>query len=302
MALHTASNEVKAVGAEAKRMLGKSPKTIKAIHPLRDGVISDFEVAHAMLSYFIKKVSQGKRGAAKVIVAVPSGITTVEKKAVEDAALQAGAKDVIIVMEPMAAAIGVGLPIEDAMGNMVIDIGGGTTEVAVVSLAGLVVDTSIKVAGNNLDQAILAYLRQEYQIVVGRQTAEDIKIRIASAFELDKELELEVKGRDLVTGLPVAIKITSTEIREAIAEPIKHIVDATRGCLGRCPAELSADISNNGIVLAGGGALIKGLDKLMKKETGLKVNVAEDPLSAVVEGTGRLLEDPRLLAAISEDF
>ena len=157
-------------------------------------------------------------------------------------------------------------------------------------------------AGNNLDQAILAYLRQEYQIVVGRQTAEDIKIRIASAFELDKELELEVKGRDLVTGLPVAIKITSTEIREAIAEPIKHIVDATRGCLGRCPAELSADISNNGIVLAGGGALIKGLDKLMKKETGLKVNVAEDPLSAVVEGTGRLLEDPRLLAAISEDF
>ena len=300
VAIHTATNEIRAVGDEAKKMLGRAPGSIKAIRPLKDGVIADFEVAQNMLSYFITKINKGRGGAARVVVAVPSGITAVEKKAVEDAAIEAGAKQVYIVTEPMAAAIGVGLPVQDPAGNMIVDIGGGTTEVAIMSLSGIVVDISVRTAGNEIDSCIISYLRREYNLMIGDRTAEDIKIRIGSAYELTKELTLAIKGRDTVKGLPKTIDITSEEIREAIAEPIMKIVDAARNCLERCPPELAADLVDRGLVLAGGGALIKGLDRRLHEETGLPVHVAEDPLSAVGEGTGMLLEDLELLTQVTQ--
>ena len=302
VAVHTATNEIRAVGDEAKRMLGRAPGSIKAIRPLKDGVIADFEVAQAMLSYFITKINKGRRGSTRVVVAVPSGITAVEKKAVQDAAITAGAKDVYIVPEPMAAAIGVGLPVEDPSGSMIVDIGGGTTEVAIMSLSGIVVDMSVRTAGDEIDTSIISYLRREYNLMVGDRTAEDIKIRIGSAYELPKELTLAIKGRDTVKGLPKTIDITSEEMREAISEPIMKIVDAVRNCLERCPPELAADLVDRGVVLAGGGALIKGLDRRLREETGLPVHVAEDPLSAVAEGTGSLLEDKDLLEQVTKEI
>ncbi|MBU6301734.1 MAG: rod shape-determining protein [Verrucomicrobia bacterium] len=296
VAVQAGTNKVVAVGDEAKRMLGRTPGGIVAIRPLRDGVIADFEVTEAMLRHFIRKVSSGRALIRpRVVVAVPSGITEVEKRAVQESARNAGAREVFLIEEPMAAAIGVGLPVQDASGNMIIDIGGGTTEVALISLSGIVYSRSVRVAGDELDDAIALYLKRAYNMVVGERTAEDIKIRIGSAYPQGKEASLEVKGRDLVAGLPKTIKITSQEIREAMLDPLNTIIDSVRVTLERCPPELSADLVDRGLVLAGGGALLRGLDKLLSEETGLPVHVAEDPLSAVAEGCGKVLHELSLL-------
>lgn len=294
------SREVLAVGDDAKRMLGRTPGAIKAIRPMKDGVIADFSVTQAMLNYFIKKaIAKRGRRRPRVLVAIPSGITEVERKAVKEAALSAGARKVFLIEEPMAAAIGVGLPVTEASGNMVVDIGGGTTEVAIISLSGIVFSRSVRTAGDELDDSIISYLRREYNLMIGERTAEDIKMRIGSAYPLAKELTMEVKGRDLVAGLPKTVTISSEEIREAISEPLNTIVNAVRVTLERCPPELSADLVDRGIVLAGGGALLKGLDKLFKEQTGLPVHIAEDPLSAVAEGTGKALSELSILERVS---
>lgn len=299
VAVKAGTNEVYAVGEDAKRTLGRTPGNIIAIRPLRDGVIADFEVTEAMLKYFIKKVTNSKNARPRVVIAIPSGITEVERRAVKESAEQAGAKEVYLIEEPMAAAIGVGLPIQDASGNMIVDIGGGTTEVALISLSGIVFAKSVRVAGDELDESISQHLRKTYNLMIGERTAENIKIRLASAFELPKELNMEVKGRDLVSGLPKTVTIDSTEIRNAIAEPLGVIVDAVRTTLERCPPELAADLVDRGIVLAGGGALLKGMDKLLKDKTGLPVHIAEDPLSAVAEGTGKALSEFSILKRVA---
>lgn len=300
VAINSGTNEVLAVGDDAKRMLGRTPGNIVAIRPLKDGVIADFEVTEAMLRHFIRKVNNGRhRSTPRVVIAVPSGITEVERRAVREAAEAAGAGAVYLIEEPMAAAIGVGLPVEDAAGNMIVDIGGGTTEVAVISLAGIVYSRSVRTAGDELDESIIQYMKRAYNLMIGERTAEDIKIRLGSAAPLPKETSMEVKGRDLVAGLPKTITITSQEIREAMAEPLNAIVDAVRTTLERCPPELSADLVDRGIVLAGGGALLKGLDKLLREETGLPVHVAEDPLSAVAEGTGKSLSETTFLERVT---
>ncbi len=281
------------VGEEAKNMLGRTPGNIRAIRPLKDGVIADFETTERMLRYFIKKVHGQSilKPRPIVVIAVPSGITEVEKRAVEDSVTHAGARQVHLVKEPMAAAIGVGLPVDEPSGNMIIDIGGGTTEVAIISLSGIVYSESVRVGGDELDEAIVQYMKRTYNLMIGERTAEDIKIKIGSAYPLEEELTLEVRGRDLVAGLPKTLTINSEEVREAIAEPISTIVESVRVSLEKCPAEVSADLVNKGLVLVGGGALLRGLDKLLTEETGLPVTVAEDPLSAVALGTGRILED-----------
>ncbi|MEO8351480.1 MAG: rod shape-determining protein [Chthoniobacteraceae bacterium] len=292
---------VLAVGDEAKRMLGRTPGNIVAIRPLKDGVIADFEVTEAMLRHFILKV-HGKRTfrpRPRVVIAVPSGITEVEKRAVKESALHAGAREVYLIEEPMAAAIGCGLPVQDAAGNMIIDIGGGTTEVALISLSGIVFSRSVRVAGDELDEAIIQYMKRAYNLMIGERTAEDIKIKIGSAYPIEKETTMEVKGRDLVAGLPKTLSITSQEVREALLEPISTIVDSVRVTLERCPPELSADLVDRGLVLAGGGALLRGLDKLLTEETGLPVHIAEDPLSAVAEGTGRALSELKFLRQVA---
>ncbi len=293
-------DKVLAVGDEAKRMLGRTPGSITAIRPLKDGVIADFSVTEAMLRYFIKKAID-KRGRRRpsVLIAIPSGITEVERKAVREAALSAGARKVFLIEEPMAAAIGVGLPVQEASGNMIVDIGGGTTEVAIISLAGIVFSRSVRTAGDELDDSIISYLRREYNLMIGERTAEDIKIRIGSAYPLPQEVTMEVKGRDLVAGLPKTVTISSEEIREAISEPLNTIVNAVRVTLERCPPELAADLVDRGIVLAGGGALLKGLDRLLKEQTGLPVHIAEDPLSAVAEGTGKALGEMSIMESVS---
>src|SRR5476649_2159443 len=289
VAIQTGTSHVLAVGEEAKRMLGRTPGNIQAIRPMKDGVIADFEITEAMLRYFIQKVHNRRYGIKpRVIVAVPSGITEVEKRAVKDSATHAGARDVYLIEEPMAAAIGVGLPVQESAGNMIIDIGGGTTEVALISLSGIVFSRSVRVAGDELDAAIVQYLKRAYNLMIGERTAEDIKIKIGSAYPVEKETTMEVKGRDLVAGLPKTLTITSQEVREAMAEPVQVIVESIRITLERCPPELSADLVERGIVLAGGGALLRGLDKMLAEETGLPVHVAEDPLSAVAEGTGKV--------------
>ena len=302
VAVQAGTNKVLAVGDEAKRMLGRTPGNIVAIRPLKDGVIADFEVTEAMLRHFIQKV-HGKRTFFKphprVVIAVPSGITEVEKRAVKESALHAGAREVFLIEEPMAAAIGVGLPVQDAAGNMVIDIGGGTTEVALISLSGIVFSRSVRVAGDELDEAIIQYMKRAYNLMIGERTAEEIKIKIGSAYPMEKESTMEVKGRDLVAGLPKTLTITSQEVREALMEPIATIVDSVRVTLERCPPELSADLVDRGLVLAGGGALLRGLDKLLAEETGLPVHVAEDPLSAVAEGTGRALSELKFLRQVA---
>ncbi|MDQ2663079.1 MAG: rod shape-determining protein [Candidatus Eremiobacteraeota bacterium] len=282
-----------AVGEEARQMLGRTPAHIQAIRPLRDGVIADFEVTEAMLSYFIKKVMKDRsffstlfKPKPNVIICVPAEITSVEERAVKDAAKLAGAKTVDIIEEPMAAAIGAGLPIDGPSGSMVVDIGGGTTDVAVISLGGVVVSQSLRVAGNKLDEAIVRYIRRVYNLMIGERTAEEIKIKIGSAYRLESELAMEIRGRDLINGLPKTVKITSEEIREALAEPVGAIVEAVKSVLEKTPPELSADIIDRGVILTGGGALLRGLDRLLSEVTGVPAIVADDPLSCVAIGTG----------------
>ena len=283
---------VLAVGHDAKRMLGRVPGNIEAIRPMKDGVIADFEVTEAMLRHFIAKALNTRRIVRpRIMICVPTGITQVEKRAVKESAQSAGAREVYLIEEPMAAAIGVGLPVQEAAGNMIVDIGGGTTEVALISLSGIVYSRSVRCAGDELDDAIISYMRRTYNLMVGERTAEDIKIRIGSAYPLPQELSIEVKGRDLVAGLPKTVTIRSEEVREALTEQLNTIVDAVRTTLERCPPELAADLVDRGIVLAGGGALLRGLDQLLHEQTGLPIHIAEDPLSAVAEGTGKALQE-----------
>jgi len=291
VAINNTTKKVKAVGNDAKDMIGRTPGNIIAIRPMKDGVIADFEVTESMLRYFIHKVHNRRRLVLpRVAVCVPSGITNVEKRAVIESALEAGAKQVFTIEEPMAAAFGAGLPVEEPQGCMIVDIGGGTTEVAVISLGGIVFCKSIRTAGDELDQAIIQHLKRTYNMMIGERTAEEIKIKVGSAFPIKEELEMQVRGRDQVMGLPKILTITSEEIREALKEPVSAMVDAVRVTLERTPPELAADIVDRGLVLAGGGALLRGLDQLISKETGLHVAIAEDPLTAVVIGTGKYLE------------
>lgn len=292
VALDRETKKIRGVGLEAKRMLGRTPDGIMAVRPMKDGVIADFDVTEKMLRYFLALVIDKHvfKVKPRVVVCVPSGITEVEKRAVRDSALGAGAKEVLMVTEPMAAAIGVGLPVESPTGNMVIDIGGGTTEIAVIALSGLVSDTSIRTGGDELDVSIVQFMRKNYNLLIGEPTAEQIKIQIGSAYPVGDEREMEVKGRDLVSGIPKTVRVHSTEIREAIQEPVQQIVDAVRRALEITPPELASDIVDRGIVMTGGGALIRGLDVLLFHETGLPIHVDEDPLTCVVRGTGKILD------------
>ena len=295
VALDAGTREILAVGLEAKKMLGRTPGGIIAVRPLKDGVIADFEVTEKMLRDFLERVLKNRFMPVrpKVLISVPSGITEVEKRAVRDSAESAGAKEVYLVAEPMAAAIGVGLPVETPTGNMVIDIGGGTTEIAVIALSGIVSDTSIRVGGDEFDEAILQFLRKTYNILIGEPTAELVKMTIGSAYPSDRGEEvMEVKGRDIVSGIPKTVKVGSAEVRESIQEPVAAVVDAVRMALERTPPELASDIVDRGIVMTGGGALLKGLDSLLRENTSLPINVDEEPLTCVVRGTGRILDDP----------
>lgn len=292
VAMEKDSGKVLAVGIAAKEMIGRTPESIVAIRPLKDGVIADFDVTERMLSYFIKRVVRHRYlMKPKIIISVPSGITEVERRAVRDSAENAGAREVYLIPEPMAAAIGVGLPVDQPSGSMIIDIGGGTSEIAVIALSDIVSNTSIRIAGDELDEAIVIYLKKNYNLLIGERTAEEIKIKIGSAYPLDKEESIEIKGRDLVAGVPKTMKVTSSQVREAIAEPVDSIVDAVRSALEQTPPELASDILDRGIILTGGGALIRGLDKRLKQETNLPVIVADDPLTCVVRGTGKCLEN-----------
>ena len=296
------NNRVLAVGMEAKRMLGKTPGNIDAIRPMKDGVIADFEVTEAMLRYFIAKVHNSRRLVRpRIIVCVPTGITQVEKRAVKESAQSAGAREVFLIEEPMAAAIGANLPIQEPTSNMVVDIGGGTTEVAVISLSGIVYSKSVRVGGDKMDEAIMTHVKRKYNMLIGESSAEHIKMTIASAAPLDPEMEMEVKGRDLVTGIPQNIIITSEEVRKAISEQVDAIVLAVRVALEQTPPELAADIVDRGIVLTGGGALLKGLDQLLRNETSLPITVVEDPLSTVVMGTGKTLDNIHILKEVCID-
>ncbi len=291
VAIHSATRRVLAVGDEAKKMLGRTPGNITAIRPMKDGVIADFDITEAMLRYFIKKVQTAKIIPPRVVIAMPSGITEVEKRAVKESATHAGAREVMLLEEPMAAAIGVGLPVEEPAANMIVDIGGGTTEVAIISLAGIVYAKSIRVGGDELDAAIINYMKRAYNLLIGERTGEEIKLRIGSAHTLDEEMTIEVKGRDSVAGLPKTILVSSQEIREALHDTVNAIVEAVRNALERCPPELSADLVDRGFVLAGGGALLRGIDRLLCERTGLPVTIADDPLSAVANGTGAVLDE-----------
>lgn len=293
VAINKDTGKARAVGSEAKSMIGRTPGNIVAIRPMKDGVIADFEITEQMLRYFIQKVHNRKRLPAwpRVAVSVPSGITAVERRAVLESALSAGATHVFIIEEPMAAAIGAGLPVQEPQGCMIVDVGGGTTEVAVIALGGIVFPKSVRVGGDELDQSIIQHLKRTYNLMVGERTAEEIKIAIGSAFDLKEEMEMHVKGRDQVLGLPKTITITSEEIREALREPVNAIVEGVRVTLERTPPELSADIVDRGVVLAGGGAMLRGLDQLIARETGLHVTIAEDPLGSVVLGGGKFLEE-----------
>jgi rod shape-determining protein MreB and related proteins len=301
VAIHQADNTVLAVGKEAKAMLGRTPGNIVAIRPLKDGVIADFDVTEKMLGYFIRRVH--KRRALvrpRIVIGVPSGITQVEKRAVRDSAMQAGAREVYLIEEPMAAAIGAGMPITEPGGNMIVDIGGGTTEVAVISLSGIVYSRSVRIAGDEMDEAIVQYIRKNYNLLVGERRAEEIKIKLGSAYPIEGERRtVDVKGRDLIDGIPKTIVIGDDEIREALREPIMTIVDAVRTALERTPPELAADIVDKGIVVTGGGALLKGLDLLLRQETNLPITIADDPLSCVALGTGKVLDELDLLKKVA---
>jgi rod shape-determining protein MreB len=290
VAIDHASGEVHAVGVEAKRMLGRTPGTISAIRPLKDGVIADFDVTEQMLRHFIQKVHQHRFAHPRVVVCVPSGVTGVEKRAVEEATRNAGARDAFLIEEPMAAAIGAGLPVSEPTGNMIVDVGGGTTEVAVISLGGIVVSVSLRVGGDEMDEAIISHTKREYKLLIGNQTAEEIKLEIGSAFRMKDEVQAEVRGRDMLTGLPKTVIMSSEEVRHALEEPVTQIVDAIKSTLDKTPPELAADIMDRGIVLAGGGALLNGLDERLRHETQMPVQLAESPLTCVAVGSGRSLE------------
>ena len=299
VAINTVNNAILAVGSEAKRMIGRTPSHIRAIRPLKDGVIADFDITEKMLRYFIQKVHHRRFFAKpRVVVCVPSGITGVEQRAVEEATLSAGARAAFIIEEPMAAAIGAGLPIHEPSGNMVVDIGGGTTEVAVISLGGIVTSTSIRVGGDELDEAIIQHVKKEYSVALGERTAEAIKLAVGSAYPIAEEMVAEIKGRDLVSGLPKTIHITAEEVRKAIEEPVNAIIDAVKNTLDRCPPELAADVMDKGVVLTGGGALLKGLDERLKHETGMPIHVADAPLSCVAVGSGKCLEEFEVLKRV----
>ncbi len=302
VAVNKINNNVEAVGKEAKEMLGRTPGNIVAIRPMKDGVIADFEVTEKMIKYFIEK-AHGRRFLVKprIVISVPSEITQVEKRAVKDSALRAGATEVYLIEQAMAAAIGAGLPITDPTGNMIVDIGGGTTDVAVISLAGIVYSRSVRVAGNEMDDAIIQYIKRKYNLLIGERTAEQIKMEIGSAFPLDEEMTMEIKGRDLVEGVPKTLVVSDEEIREALSETVATIVEAVRVALERTPPELSADIMDKGIIIAGGGSMLKNLDRRLREETGLPVTLAEDPLACVALGTGQMLTDFNLLRKISID-
>ena len=293
VAIEKGTGRIMAIGLEAKRMLGRTPEAIEAVRPLKDGVIADVDITEMMLRHFLKQVTAKRvfRIKPRVVVGVPSGITELERRAVRSSAMSAGAKSVFMVAEPMAAAIGVGLPVETPTGNMVIDIGGGTTEIAVIALAGIVSNTSIRVGGDEFDAAIVTLLRKNYNLLIGEPTAEAIKIQIGSAFEMGEEREMDVKGRDLVSGIPKTVHVHSQEIRECIQEPIQAVVEAVRRALEITPPELASDIVDRGIVMTGGGALIRGMDRLLQHETNLPIHVDEEPLSCVVRGVGRILDD-----------
>ena len=292
VALNTNNGQIVAVGVEAKRMIGRTPGNIVAVRPLKDGVIADFDVTERMLRYFIQKVHRRTHLAKpRLVVAVPSGITGVEQSAVKEAGHQAGARRVYIIEEPMAAAIGAGLPIHEPTGNMVVDIGGGTTEVAVISLGGIVTSQSIRVGGDELDQAIITFGKKEYSLMLGERTAEEIKMAIGSAFPAEDEPHAEIRGRDLVSGLPKTVVISAAEVRKAIEEPVNLIVNAVKNTLDKCPPELAGDVMDRGIALTGGGALLRGLESRIREETGMPVQVADNPLDSVVLGTGKCVED-----------
>lgn len=302
VAIDKNTNEVLAVGEDAKKMIGRTPANIVAIRPLRNGVIADFEITQEMIRYFIRKVRQDRTLIRpRVAIGVPSGITGVEKRAVKEAAEQAGAREVFIIEEPMAAAIGADIPVHEAAGSMIVDIGGGTTEVAVISLGGMVISNSLRVAGDAMDEAIIQYVKRKYNLTIGERTAEDVKIRIGSIYPQEKEESMEVKGRSLKTGLPETVEIVSDEIRGALSDTVRMIIEMVKSTLEQTPPELSADIIERGIVLSGGSSLLRGIDKLMSEETGLPVNVAEDPLTCVVKGTGKYLEELDRLAKAHRD-
>lgn len=301
VAIQRDTGTVLAVGEEAKKMIGRTPGNIIAIRPMKDGVIADFEITHSMLKHFIEKVVKGKSLFFKprVVICVPSGVTTVEERAVKEAALQAGAKEAYLVEEPMAAAIGAGLPVHEPTGNMIVDVGGGTSDVAIISLGGIVISRSIRIGGDEMDEAIIQYIKRTYNLMIGDRTAEDIKINIGSAFTNEIDNTYDVRGRDLVTGLPKNIGVTGKEIQEALKDTVNSVIEAIKNCLERTPPELAADIMDHGIVMAGGGALLKGLDELVSKETGMPVYVAEEPLSCVAKGTGKVLDNIDVLRRIA---
>ncbi len=298
VAIHRDTRAVLAVGEEAKRMIGRTPGHIMAIRPMKDGVIADFDVTQTMLRYFIRRAqSRYVLFKPRVLIAVPSGVTEVEKRAVVDATLHAGAREAYLIEEPMAAAIGAGLPVHEPTGNMIVDVGGGTTEVAVISLGGIVTSCSIRIAGDEMDQAIITHMKRTYNLMIGERTAEEIKIAIGSAHFPGSE-EMEVKGRDLVSGLPKTLTVTAEEIARALAEPVNAIVDAIRVTLEKTPPELAADIMDRGIVLTGGGSLLRGFDRLVREETGMPVHLAEEPLLCVVHGCGKVLEELDMLRKV----
>ena len=301
VAINTHTEEVQAVGEEAKQMLGRAPGSIIAIRPMKDGVIAHFEVTEKMISSFIRKVHNNRKTLVRprVVIAVPSGITQVEKRAVRDSTVSAGAREVYLIEEPMAAAIGVDLPVQEPTGNMIIDIGGGTTEVAIISMSGIVFSKSVRIAGDEMDEAIVNYVKKKYNLLIGERTAEEVKIKIGSAYPLKKRMTMEVKGRDLVAGIPKTLLISDEEVREALTETFGTIVEAVKIALERTPPELAADIVDKGVVVAGGGSLIKGLDTLLKEATGLPITLAVDPLSAVALGAGKVLSDSKLLRKIA---
>ena len=302
VAVDTKTNDVRSVGHEAKAVIGRTPGNIVAVRPLKDGVIADFEITANMLGQFIKKVCGNSLFVRpRVVICIPSGVTEVERRAVKDAAFNAGAKQVNLIEEPMAAAIGAGLPISEPSGSMVVDIGGGTSEVAVISLGGIVASRSVRVGGDEFDQSIIAYIKRKYNLLIGERTAEQIKIEIGSAYELDQETSMEIKGRNLVDGLPKNIVVHSEEVREALDESLQKITDAIKETLERTPPELSADIIDHGIMLTGGGALLRGLDQLINRETGIDVHVAENPLDCVAVGAGAVLDHLDILSDVLDD-
>jgi rod shape-determining protein MreB and related proteins len=299
VAINTLSGAVLAVGNEAKRMIGRTPSHIQAVRPLKDGVIADFDITEKMLRYFIQRVHKRRLLAKpRVVVCVPSGITGVEQRAVEEATIAAGARRAYIIEEPMAAAIGAGLPIHEPAGNMVVDIGGGTTEVAVISLGGIVTSSSLRIGGDELDEAIINHVKKEYSLLLGERTAEAIKLAIAAVYPMNEELVAEIPGRDLVSGLPKTLQITDGEIRAAIEEPVSAIVDSIKATLDRTPPELAGDIMHRGITLTGGGALLRGIDKRLRHETGMPVHIADNPLSSVAIGSGKCLEEFEVLQRV----